>query len=201
MISRPDLWFQTICHKQKRIIKNMSLLSYLELVDLVNDGVINAPMSAVNGSSIDLTLHHLVRKEVIGSTMRKVRLAQRESIDTVELDITGGYIMLPDTVLLASTNERFNLPLWLSAEFSLKSTLGRNFLGHELAGWIDAGFDGCVTLELKNNTQFHKLIIEPDMKIGQVKFFRHAPVPEDYSYKHRGQYNGQEKVTASKGLR
>lgn len=179
----------------------MSLLSYLELVELVNDGVIDAPLSAVNGSSIDLTLHHLARKETFGPSMDKVKLAQGGSIATHEIDITGGYAMLPDTVLLASTIERFKLPLWLSAEFSLKSTLGRNFLGHELAGWIDAGFEGRVTLELKNNTQFHKLVLEPGMKVGQVKFFRHEPVPLEHSYIMKGQYMNQEKATAPKGVR
>jgi hypothetical protein len=53
-----------------------ALLSYVELVGLVNQGVINAPMSAVNGSSIDLTLHHLARREVLGAAMQTVRLGR-----------------------------------------------------------------------------------------------------------------------------
>lgn len=184
----------------KKILSKPALLSYTDLVELIELGVIDAPLSAVNGSSIDLTLHHIVRKEAIGSAMRSVRLGEGESIDTEEINMCDGldeYTMMPDSVLLGSTAETFNMPLWLSAEYSLKSTLGRNFLSHENAGWIDPGFSGKITLELKNHNQFHKLILAPDIPIGQVKFFRHAPVPEEFSYRKRGQYNGQSKVRAA----
>jgi len=168
-----------------------SLLSYDELVELVKSGVINAPLSAVNGSSIDLTLHHIVRTEV--NYFVEVNLARGESIATVES--CGKLVMMPHTTALASSNEFFNMPLWLSAEFSLKSTLGRNFMDHATSGWVDPGFNGLLTLELVNNNSFHALVLEPGMKIGQVKFFRHRPVPLAFSYKKRGQYNGQSKVT------
>lgn len=174
-----------------------SLLSSNELVWLIENGVIDAPISAVNGSSIDLTMHHIVRPEVYGASMRKVHIARGESIDTKEIDLDKEkeLVMMPHSVALASTIETFNMPLWLSAEFSLKSTLGRNNLGHQLAGWIDPGFSGKITLELINSNGFHKLVLEPGMKIGQVKFFRHKPVPETLSCRVKGQYNGQEKVT------
>jgi hypothetical protein len=70
--------YQTLKNKFKR----HGLLSYLNLVELINAGVINAPLSAINGSSIDLTLHHLARREVFGPAMQKVRLGQGESIET-----------------------------------------------------------------------------------------------------------------------
>jgi len=39
------------------------------------------------------------------------------------------------------------------------------------------------------------------MKIGQVKFFKHSPVPPTKSYAARGQYNGQDRVQPSKGIK
>lgn len=182
-----------------------SLLSYNELVDLVNAGVIDAPIENINGSSIDLTLHHIIRKEVIGPSMNIVRLYKGESIATEEIDMLKDcyqeHVMMPDSVILGSTIETFNMPLNLSAEFSLKSTLGRNNLAHQLAGWIDPGFKGKLTLEMKNENQFHKLAIAPFLKIGQVKFFRHRKVPFKYSYSARGQYMNQDKVTPSRGIK
>ena len=187
---------------EEELKQSGSLLSYIELIELIENGVIDAPIEHVNGSSIDLTMHHIVRTEVYGPAMRKVHLARGESIDTKEIDITDDkLVMLPHTVALASTNEKFNMPLWLSAEFSLKSTMGRNFLGHELAGWVDPGFIGMLTLELVNNTGFHKLVLEPGMKIGQVKFFKHLAVPEENSYRKRGQYQHQNKVIPAGKLR
>ena len=66
---------------------------------------------------------------------------------------------------------------------------------------VDATWHGSVlTLELKNNTQNHILTIEKDMKIGQLIFYRHEPVPDKVSYKSVGRYNETETVTAGKPL-
>jgi len=172
------------------------LLSYDELLKLIEDGVIDAPKSAVQGSTIDLTLHRYVKTEAFGPKMDTVYLARGQSITMVEHDIREDpHILKPDAVMLASTNEYFNMPCNLSAEFSLKSTLGRSFVGHQLAGWIDPYFKGKITLEITNDTQFHRLAFEENMPIGQVKFFRHKKVPFLAGYAKRGQYNGQDKVT------
>ena len=178
------------------------LLSYNDLCVLVDIGVIDVPLSQINGTSIDVTLDKFICVEDLSGGMDKVDLAKGENIKlTKQFELDGRGYMMPDTVLLASTFETLNMPNWLSAEYSLKSSLGRNFLGHELAGWCDPCFNGKVTLELKNNTQFHKLILTKGMKIGQVKFFKHAPVPHDKSYAVRGQYNGQDKVQPSRGIK
>jgi dCTP deaminase len=181
------------------------LLSYEDLLQLVESGVIDAPIEHINGSSIDITLHHIVRVEEFGPSLDIIRLGQKENIKTREVDINLAHkkelVFLPDQVCLASTNEMFNMPLDISAEFKLKSSTARNFMSHQLAGWVDPGFHGRLTLEFKNETQFHKLALAPDMKIGQVIFYRHKPVALDNSYKVKGQYNGQTKVTESKGIR
>lgn len=178
------------------------LLSYNDLCILVDLGIINSPLDHVNGSSIDVTLDKFICVEDLSGGMDKVFLWRGGNIkltEPFELDSRG--YMMPNTMLLGSTAEWFEMPSWLSAEFSLKSSLARNGLGHELAGWIDPCFNGKVTLELRNNTQFHKLILSEGMKIGQVKFFKHAPVPHDKSYAVRGQYNWQDRVQPSKGVK
>lgn len=182
----------------------MSLLSYTELCKLIEDGVVDAPIEHVNGTSIDISLHHIVRTEVKHKDMRIVWLGDKESIITEPFDMraTGGrFAMQTNSVLLASSIEYFKMPLNMSAEFSLKSSLGRNFLCHELAGWIDPGFEGRITLELKNHNQFNSLGLTAGMPIGQVKFFTHATVPEQHSYRVRGQYMKQDEVTPSRGVR
>ena len=189
---------------EKDLSRNIpyGLVSYNDLCILVEMGVINAPVENINGTSIDVTLDKFVCVEDLSGGMSKVNLSKREGIKLKKpIDISDLGYMMPNSVLLASTFETLNLPLWLSAEYSLKSSIGRNFLGHELSGWCDPGFNGKVTLELKNNTQFHKLILTEGMKIGQIKFFKHPPVPIDKSYAVRGQYNGQDKVQPSKGVK
>ena len=188
--------------KYPRFFIPNGLVSYNDLCVLVKLGTINAPEDNINGTSIDVTLDKFICVEDLKSGMDKVDLANGESIKlTKPFELDGRGYMMPNTILLASTFETLNMPNWLSAEYSLKSSLGRNFLGHELAGWCDPCFNGKVTLELKNNTQFHKLILTEGMKIGQIKFFKHPSVPKDKSYAVRGQYNGQYKVQPSKGLK
>lgn len=168
----------------------MSLLSYNELVELVEAGVINAPIENINSSSIDLTLDDkiMIRSWWDGKMVWK------------ELNISQGYWLKKGDFILASTKEYFNLPLDISAEYKLKSSQARQGLNHCLAGWADAGWHGKLTLEF-TNYDMEPVLFEAGKKAGQMIFHRHAPVPEDKSYAARGQYNGQQGVTASKGIR
>lgn len=77
--------------------------------------------------------------------------------------------------------------------------MGRTFLGHMMAGWCDAGWNGSVlTLELKNETQYHEIEIPVGVRIGQMIFFPHDAVPDEASYATRGRYNGD---TETKGVK
>lgn len=181
----------------------MSVLSYLALVDLVRDGVINAELSQIKGSSIDVTLDDIIRVEDEPKFNAVVDLRSRENIETREIVMTDefGYQMVPSEFILASTREYLNVPNNISAEFRLKSSAARNGLEQLNACWIDPGFSGRLTLELINVNRKHRLTLKPDMPIGQIIFIEHAPVPRGSSYAEHGQYNGQDKVTASKGIR
>ena len=96
----------------------------------------------------------------------------------------------PNQFILAQTVEMFNLPLDISAEYKLKSSMARIGLEHLNAGWADAGWHGSVlTLELKNISQCQRIRIRPGDAIGQIVFFRHKPVPYEKSYAARGRYN------------
>ena len=180
----------------------MSLLSYTELVELVKQGVIDAPIENVNGSSIDLTLDKYIRFEA--EPFSQIDLSKKENINTTELliDESDGYVISPGEFILASTREIFNLPSDIAAEYKLKSSIARNGLDHLNAGWCDPHWHGSkLTLELKNITEEHDLLLRAGMKIGQIIFFRVYPVPEEFGYAAKGQYNNQKKVQQSKGIR
>lgn len=65
---------------------------------------------------------------------------------------TKSYVIVNrDEFLLASTLEYVKIPDWLSAQVDGKSTLGRQgLMVHVTAGFIDPGFCGRITLEIKN---------------------------------------------------
>jgi dCTP deaminase len=181
----------------------MSILSHNELIQLVLDGVINANIDRVQGSSIDVTLDSFIRVEDEPKFNAVVDLRGRENIETREtvMDQEFGYQIVPGEFILASIAETLSMPNHLSAEFRLKSSVARNGLEHLNACWIDPGFTGKLTLELINVTRKHRLTIKPGMPIGQIVFMRHDEVPLWVSYASRGQYNGQDRVTPSKGVR
>lgn len=184
------------------------LLSYNRLVKLVNSGTINADINSINGASIDITLDNTIMVErpypnylSVSNVFPSVDLKNKQNIQTIEREFDS-YIMVPGEFLLASSIETFNLPNYIACEYKLKSSLARNGLQHMLAGWCDPGWNNSkLTLELKNVNRYNNLILRAGMKIGQVVFFECEPVPEEKSYAVKGQYNDQDKVTSSKGVR
>ena len=182
------------------------LLSYLKLVDLVERGVIeNVPYENINGCSIDLTLGRYIQTEnsMVHGVSTRVNLKNKEVLNTTRIDLDKSeFLLAPNAFILAQTEQVFHLPNHIAAEFKLKSSLARCGLNHALAGWCDPGWNSSVlTLELKNITRKHTLILEKGMKIGQIIFYEVEPVPDDVSYGAVGQYNGDKQATNSKGLR
>lgn len=193
----------------------MSLLSHDELVELVDQGVItNTPLERVGPSSIDVTLGKTFLFENIEcickyrkpSQEKFIELGKPETIKDafVKADLSAAIpgtveILQPQRFVLGCTEQEFNLPNDISAEFKLVSSLGRIGLNHTLACWMDAGWHGSVlTLELHNALQFHDIVLKPGMRIGQVVFFRHAPVLAKDSYATRGRYNNDKTVSGAK---
>lgn len=179
----------------------MSLLAGKQLHDLIDAGIIDALHDNVNASSIDVRLGNefqFERRE--GGT---AHLSDKESLKFHPEKYSEGeqVVIPPGAFFLGHTLETFNLPDNISAEFKLRSSVARCGLQHMLAGWCDPGFnDAQLTLEFKNVTLFHSLVIEPGTRIGQLVFYSHEPAGEN-SYAIRGRYNGQSGVQASRGVR
>lgn len=82
------------------------------------------------------------------------------------------YVLRPGEFILGSTVEAVSIPDYIACRFEGKSSLGRIGLAtHVTAGFIDPGFRGTITLEIKNENQF-PIILKPNMLIGQLCFFR-----------------------------
>lgn len=93
---------------------------------------------------------------------------------TYNQDIKSGeaFILQPDHFILGSTFERVVLSNNILSRFEGKSSLGRiGQATHITAGFIDPGFQGNITVELKNNNEL-PIELMPGMKIGQLAFER-----------------------------
>ena len=175
------------------------LLSHDELIELIERGVIeHAKIEAVNAASIDIHLGPVILVEEPGNAVIDYRARTKPKMREVHLH-EGGFVLEPNQFILAQTVEVFHLPLDISAEYKLKSSMARIGLEHLNAGWADAGWHGSVlTLELKNITQCQRILIRPGDAIGQMVFFRHKPVPLERSYATRGRYNRDKTVETIK---
>lgn len=81
-----------------------------------------------------------------------------------------GYPLMPGQVILGCTLETVTIPVDLAADITGKSTLGRLFVTtHQTAGFLDPGFAGQVTLEIKNEGPVVQYL-RAGMRIGQIRF-------------------------------
>lgn len=174
------------------------LLSYTEICTLIEQGVIEgATYESVNSSSLDIHLGKELLVEDLSISTPILSLRSRKPLYALRYNFP--YKMTPGCFILAQSQEIFHLPNTISAEYKLKSSMARIGLEHLNAGWCDAGWNGSVlTLELKNMTRNHSILLQEGDAIGQIVFFLHTPVPEDKSYAARGRYNNDKTVMGAK---
>jgi dCTP deaminase len=103
------------------------------------------------------------------------------------------WLMEPGEFLLVAMREHVVVPRDLSCLFLLKSTMARMGVNHMFAGWIDPGWDGMLTMELKNANQTRPLAIWPGMPIGQLIYMQTVIAGE-----YKGRYQGSEGVVAAR---
>ena len=171
----------------------MTVLCDWEIKNLCEAGMIEGyAQDLINPASLDVRLGGRLMIEVA------------DTKDFVNVDIShrtskNPYRLMPGEFCLAETEEIFNIPDSISAQFVLKSSRAREGYENLLAGWIDPGFSGSrLTLELVNARRHWDLPLYPGMKIGQIVFFGMSSIPIN-SYSKVGRYNGDLRVNASKG--
>ena len=158
--------------------------------------------SLIQPSSIDVRISNLFRvfrNHTAG--VIDVKKDQATLTELIEVPENGNPFMLhPGEFVLGSTLERVAVPDDLVGRVEGKSSLGRlGLLIHSTAGFVDAGFDGHITLELANVASL-PITLYPGMKIGQVSFM-HMTTPADHPYgsgAKGSKYQGQRGPTPSR---
>jgi len=145
----------------------------------------------VNPASLDVRLGHKLLIE--GAESRRM-VSYPFHTHTEE----EPYLLVAGQFVLAPTLEFVRVPETCNAQFVLKSSRAREGIEHLLAGYLDPGFHGVITLELHNSRQLHAVPIWPGMKIGQLVFSQMLAPPER-SYAMTGRYQGDTTVMESKG--
>ena len=157
----------------------------------------------IQPSSIDVRISNLFR--VFRNHTRGIIDVKQDMVDLTELVEIADHgddpvILHPGEFVLGSTDERIAVPNDLVGRVEGKSSLGRlGLLIHSTAGFIDAGFDGHITLELANVASL-PITLYPGMKIGQVSFMQMtSPADNPYGSGAKGsKYQGQRGPTPSR---
>ena len=165
----------------------------------------------------DHEIHNLARRnlvfpfqsELVNPASLDVRLGENLLVEMPQVpallpySIAGAtqekpFLLYPHQFILAETLEEFNFPDCVAGQLALKSSRAREGIEHLLAGYIDPGFAGRLTLELQNARSMHAVPLWPGMRIAQIVFHRMSMLPGK-SYSVTGRYHGDTAVQASKG--
>ena len=170
----------------------MSILPDYEIFCLARKGLVEPfDQELINPASLDVRLGE------------NILIEQPESPEFVPHSIAGHtkeepFMLQPHEFILAETFECFSVPNVVAGQLALKSSRAREGIEHLMAGYVDPGFKGRLTLELQNARAMHAVPLWPGMRIGQIVFHKMSLLPnKDYSV--TGRYQGDLKVQASKG--
>ena len=110
---------------------------------------------------------------------------------------TNALIIPPNNFVLGTTKEHIELPPDLAGRVEGRSSLGRLGIAvHITAGFIDAGFKGQITLEIKNQSP-NPVILYENMRICQITFEQLTGEPKRTYGECDNKYQNQEGVTGS----
>ncbi len=124
----------------------------------------------VQPASVDLTLDKQLK--IFSEASIRTGWAHTFTLEAPPLVVVETPISLqPNGLVLASTHEIITLPSHFSGRLMGKSSLGRMGLSiHITAGFVDPGFHGQLTLELKNEATW-PIKLYGGMKICQIAFW------------------------------
>ncbi len=103
-------------------------------------------------------------------------------------------VIAPHSFLLATTREYLRLPNYLTAFVEGRSSIGRMGLFIQNAGWVDAGFEGRITLELYNANALPIELVS-GRRICQLVFCK---MDQATQTPYRGKYQGQSRPVGSR---
>ena len=159
----------------------------------------------VQPSSIDVRLDN--KFLVFRNTKRAFIDVKQPADDLMELIEVGPdepMYLHPHEFVLGNTVERVRMPDDLVARLEGRSSLGRlgvvihSTAGFSTAGFIDAAFEGHITLEISNLANL-PIALYPRMRIGQISFSLMTTAAEmPYGAARGSKYGGQQLPTASR---
>lgn len=148
-------------------------------------------LSRIQPASIDVRMGGELVQQAITGRVRS--LDNPAEFNRVREDSGGGFVLNPGSFYLGSTLEEVHLSKYIAMQVEGKSSWGRLGLEvHSTAGWVDPGFAGQITLEMKVVGR-DAVYIRPGDPIAQLTVFK-SRVGSQVPYGHparKSKYQGQ----------
>lgn len=158
---------------------------------LVDTGLIsNTYEGAINPASINLRLGHTFLKP---EPEQVVKLGEEMRYKRFEVQDSHFIVLDPGGFMLATTLEYIDVPVEAAAFVQGRSSIGRAGLTVQNAGFVDPGFRGHITLEMKNDSPCY-VMLYPGYPVTQLVYMDARDVSNGY----RGKYVGQVEATGSR---
>ena len=158
---------------------------------MIRRGLIkNVYEGSVNPASINIRLGNTF---LVPKTDQLIELGKEIEYDSYDISDLDGIGIGPGEFMLATTKEYFELPITTAAFVQGRSSIGRASLTIQNAGFVDPGFYGHITLELKNEGPC-TIFLKEGYPVGQMIFMEAGDVSRPY----QGKYNGQVEATGSR---
>ena len=142
----------------------------------------------IGPASVDLTL------SMSFSVPKNMNIVKMDTESFYDQHYSKQYLLQPAGFVLASTQETVKLPDYISAFVQGRSSIGRLGLQIQNAGFIDAGFQGQITLELHNQGP-NPILLEADTRICQIVFFQQI---KSSKIPYQGKYQNQTGAVGSR---
>ncbi|MBI4717041.1 MAG: dCTP deaminase [Planctomycetes bacterium] len=164
------------------------------------------PVLQLGPSSLDVRIGSEIKTpRVIGSTCIDLTASGEEIerqisqyFETRRVSPEEAFVLHPGEFALASTLEFIRLPRDIAARLEGRSSYGR--LGievHSTAGFVDPGYDGNLTFELKNSGKL-PVKLRPGLRVAQLCFFTVNDVQVPYNLRPQSKYGGLQGVGLSR---
>lgn len=164
------------------------ILSDIKLQEMIDDGsLVCEPITenSIQPASIDCRIgNHFLLIDDTQHTNGVITFQDEIKYREIEAD---SIIIPPHSFLLATTIEYVKLPDDLTAFVEGRSSIGRMGLFIQNAGWVDAGFEGQITLELYNANSL-PIKIDAGKRVCQLVFCK---MDQAAKKPYRGKYQGQ----------
>lgn len=148
-------------------------------------GIDRFDFALVNPASINLRIGNTVMLEDLAGDLYSVDISGHTAEDP--------FVVEPGEWILTHTQEVVTLPPDIEAEVCLRSSAARLGWNHALAAYIDPGWMGSITLELKNDRRHAYLSLYPGMQLVQLRLRSLTKAPLLH-YGETGRYQGDTTV-------